>query len=399
MKIGLIKERKTPPDQRVALTPDSCARLLQKYPGLGIQVESSDFRAFTDQEYRDMGIPVVEDITDCEVLIGVKEVPLDALIPGKTYFFFSHTIKKQPYNRELLRAILRKNIDLHDHETLTDQTGHHRLVAFGRYAGLVGAYNGLMAYGQRTGLFTLPRAGELGSSDRIKELLTSMRWPPFRTVITGTGRVGSGVDEIMGCLPFEKLPAEEYLKYRGWNGVYCQIDVLDYNRKTVPGMPSKAEFFQDPSGYESNFFRFAARSDLFIAAHLYKNGAPMLLSEEDYRREGFGLKVIADISCDIHVPIASTIRPSTIEQPFYGYLRSTGEEAPTEDPGALTVMAVDNLPNEIPREASEGFARAFESEIIPAFFDQDSKGILERSRITHMGALTEKYAYLKDFVE
>ncbi len=398
MKIGIIKERKSPPDRRVALTPETCKRLLSKYSDLSIVVESSDIRVFTDQEYRDAGMEVVDDVSDCDVLIGVKEVPIEALIPGKKYFFFSHTIKEQPYNRDLLRAILEKNIELYDHETLTDESGRHRLVAFGRYAGLVGAYNGLRAYGLKTNLYELPTAVELGRSDRMKEVLLAVKWPAIRIVLTGKGRVGTGAREILDCLPFDHLGVEDYLNYQGWNGVFCHIDVLEYNRKSGGGEGTKEEFFVDPSGYESDFFRFAAVSDLYIAAHFYQNGAPQILTADDLRHPEMKIKVISDISCDIGEPIASTLRASTIEDPLYGYLPETCTEVAFDHPDSVGVIAVDNLPCEIPAEASQGFSKAFEGHIIPAFFDQDSKGILQRARITHQGALTENYLYLSDYV-
>jgi len=398
MKIGIIKERKSPPDKRVALTPESCRRLMKKYPELTIVAESSDIRIFADEDYRNAGIGVVDDVSDCDVLIGVKEVPIEALIPGRKYFFFSHTIKEQPFNRDLLRAILDQKIDLYDHETLTDESGRQRLVAFGRYAGLVGAYNGLRAYGLKTGLYDLPTAVDLGSSDRMKEVLLAVKWPAIRIVLTGTGRVGTGAREILDCLPFEQLPVEDYLNHRGWNGVYCHIDVLDYNRKSGGGGASKEEYFADPSGYESDFFRFAAVSDLYIAAHFYQNGSPQILTAEELRRPERKIRVIADISCDIGEPIASTLRASTIEDPLYGYLPETGEEVAFDHPDSVGVMAVDNLPCEIPAEASEGFAHAFEQHIIPAFFDGDSRDILQRAQITHKGSLTEGYAYLRNYV-
>ncbi|MEL6484658.1 MAG: alanine dehydrogenase, partial [Bacteroidota bacterium] len=160
MKFGIIKERKNPPDRRVVLSPQLCQEVLQQHPTAKILVEPSDIRVFQDADYEAHGIPVSDAMEDCEVLLGVKEVPIDALIPNKNYFFFSHTIKKQPYNRNLLRAILENNITLYDHEVITNTKGQ-RLVAFGRYAGIVGAYNGIRAYGLKHGSFEMPKAEKL----------------------------------------------------------------------------------------------------------------------------------------------------------------------------------------------------------------------------------------------
>ncbi|RZK51842.1 MAG: alanine dehydrogenase, partial [Hymenobacter sp.] len=149
--VGLLREGRIPPDRRVALTPKKCVELQATYPGLRVRVQPSPHRAYADQEYRDLGLEIAEDLSDCDLLLGVKEVPVGELLPGKTYLFFSHTVKKQPQNRELLRAVLRENITLIDYELLTNAVGE-RIVAFGRYAGIVGAYNGLLTYGRKHGL-------------------------------------------------------------------------------------------------------------------------------------------------------------------------------------------------------------------------------------------------------
>src|SRR5699024_9091938 len=146
MTIGIIRERKNPPDRRVVLSPEACQIVKEKFVSAKILVEPSSIRIFDDKAYLDSGFELTENMEQCDVLLGVKEVPIDALIPNKKYFFFSHTIKKQPYNRKLLKAVLDLNIELYDHEVITNSKGQ-RLVAFGRYAGLVGAYNGIRTYG------------------------------------------------------------------------------------------------------------------------------------------------------------------------------------------------------------------------------------------------------------
>ena len=398
MKFALIKERKNPPDKRVVLTPDACAQLLQTYPEMEIKVEKSDIRTFKDEEYAQLGIEVTDNVADCDVMLGVKEVPVDALIPNKKYFFFSHTIKKQPYNRKLLRAVLDKNIELYDHEVITDKNGI-RLVAFGRYAGIVGAYNGIRTYGLKSGLFELPKAETLAHQQDLIEKLRSVQLPPVKIVLTGKGRVGNGAKEMLDGMGIREVNYRDYLTKDYDEAVYTQIDVLEYNKRKDGKVLDMNDFFQHPEAYESNFFRFARVSDIYIAGHFYGTGAPYIFTREDAKSPEFKIKVVADISCDIDGPVASTLRASTIADPVYGYDPQAEKETDYHKPGAIAVMAVDNLPNELPRDASMGFAENFVKHVIPAFFNGDKDGVLERARMTQNGKLTKGFAYLQDYVD
>ena len=190
-KIGLIREGKIPIDRRVALTPAQAKTVMHRFPGVEVVAERSDIRCYPDKEYEREGIRLVDSLEDCKIILGVKEVPVDSLIPAKTYFFFSHTIKKQPYNRGLLQEILRKNITLVDYETLTDQTGK-RIIAFGRWAGIVGSYNGIWTFGQRYNLFNTRRAYTCFDLDDLWSELTNINLPPIKIVLTGGGRVAKG---------------------------------------------------------------------------------------------------------------------------------------------------------------------------------------------------------------
>lgn len=398
MIFGLIRERKTPPDHRVVLSPTACQNVLARFPQAQLRVEPSPIRVFRDDDYRDAEIPVSEDMNECDVLLGVKEVPIDSLIPGKKYFFFSHTIKKQPYNRQLLRAILEKNIELYDHEVLTGPSGG-RLVAFGRYAGIVGAYNGIRAYGLKTGSFQLPKAESLPDQKALIEALRQLELPPMKILLTGRGRVGSGAREMLDGMGIKKVAVNDYLGQAFDEPVYCQIDASFYNKRKDGVRGNKAEFISRPDLYESNFFRFTRVTDLFIAGHFYGQGAPYLITREDARQPEFRIKVVADISCDIDGPVAPTIRASTIADPVFGYNPFTEQETDFRKPEAIAVMAVDNLPAELPRDASEGFGAAFVRHVIPAFFNGDKEGVLERARMTQNGKLTPRYAYLQDYVD
>lgn len=398
MKFGLIRERKNPPDHRVVLSPRACQKVLSAFPKAQITAEASPVRVFKAEEYEAVGIPVADSVSDCDVLLGVKEVPVSALLPGKKYFFFSHTIKKQPYNRDLLRAILQKDIELYDHEVLTNPKGV-RLVAFGRYAGIVGAYNGIRAYGLKYDTFQLPKAETLPDQQALIRELSQLKLPPIKVVLTGRGRVGSGAREMLDGMGMRHVTVAEFLEKTFKEPVYCQIDASFYNKRKDGVRGNKEDFIAHPEQYRSNFFRFARVADVFIAGHFYGQGAPYLFTREDARHPEFRIRVVADISCDIDGPVASTLRASTIADPVYGYDPVSESETDFRNPDAIAVMAVDNLPAELPRDASEGFGSAFVKHVIPAFFNGDADGVLERARMTRGGKLTPRYAYLQDYVD
>ncbi len=399
MKIGIIKERKSPPDKRVVLSPQKCKELLNTFSELEIVVESSDIRAFSDQDYLDVGIQVVDNVDDCDVLLGVKEVPIDALIPHKKYFFFSHTIKKQSYSRDLLQAILKKGIQLYDHEVITNSKGQ-RLVAFGRYAGIVGTYNGFRTYGLKFDLFALPKAETLKSQEElISELrLIKDKLVRAKIVLTGCGRVGNGAKEMLDGMGIEEVSVDAYLNTVFSEPVYVQIDVLDYNKRKDNKTIDNQDFYENASAYVSDFMRFAKVSDFYIAGHFFGDGAPYIFTRDDAKSPDFNIKVVADISCDIDGPVASTIRPSIIAEPIYGYLPMSEQEVYFKNEHAIAVMAVDNLPCELPIDASEGFGTSFAEHVIPAFFNNDKDGVLERACMTKEGKLTKHFLYLQDFV-
>lgn len=395
---ALIKERKTPPDKRVVLTPEQCRIFKEKYPNTKLIVESSDIRVFKDEEYRQAGVEVLDDVSHADVFLGVKEVPVEALIPYKTFFFFSHTIKEQPYNRELLQAVLKNKIELIDHETLV-KSNNIRLVGFGRYAGIVGAYNGIRMYGLKEKLFDIPKVEDLHDYDEVKRVLDEVKLPPMKIVLTGLGKVGRGAKEILDHLKIRKVGIIEFLKEEFNEPVYCNIEPIDYVARKDGSLKDKLEYYGNPDLYKSDFFRFAEVSDMFIAGHFYAEGSPYLLTKEELANPKNKIKYIADISCDIDGPIASTIRPSTITEPFYGYLPGEHKEVNFNNPDAIAVMAVDNLPCELPRDASHGFGEMFLEKIMPSFFNGDQSEVLLRGRITNKdGELMPRFQYLTDYV-
>lgn len=398
MKFGIIKERKNPPDRRVVFSPNEVKTIQEQFPALTFKVEPSDIRVFTDEEYRNLGIEVTEDLSDCEVLFGVKEVPVNALIPNKKYFFFSHTIKKQPYNRKLLQTILEKNIELYDHETIVDGA-YKRLIGFGRYAGIVGGYNAIRAFGIKFELFKMPKAESLNGKEALVKQLKRQIIPPIKIVVTGTGKVGSGVKEILTAMKVKEVSVENFLTKTFTQPVFTQIDVLDYNKRIDGKKLDTLDFYKNPKEYESDFERFTKVADIYISGHFHANEAPEILSQKMLQARDCKIKIVADVSCDVNGPIACTLRASTIAEPLYGYLPSEHKEVDVFHPGAIVVMAVDNLPCELPKDASEGFGEMFTQHVIPAFFNNDVDGILERAKMTHNGKLTERFQYLQDYVD
>ena len=398
MKFGIIKERKNPPDRRVVFSPEKLQEFQQQFPAATIVVESSDIRVFSDDAYLNAGFEVTTDLSDCDVLIGVKEVPIDALIPNKKYFFFSHTIKKQPYNRNLLKAVLDKNIALYDHEVITDTKGN-RLIGFGRYAGLVGAYNGFRALGLRENTFQLPKAENSSDLQALIDQLNTIELPAIKILLTGTGKVAKGAKEILDAMHIKSVSTSDYLTTNFEVPVYCKIDVLEYNKRKDGQVLTNRDFYNNPSDYESDFMRFAAVTDYFIAGHFFGDGSPFLFTKEDAKKDHFKIRLVADISCDIDGPVASTLRASTIADPVYGYDPTTATEVNFKIPSAIAVMAVDNLPCELPKDASEGFGTLFLEHVIPAFYNDDKEEVLDRAKMTSDGKLTKRYTYLQAYLE
>tara|TARA_R110002124_G_scaffold86577_3_gene223716 strand:+ start:4961 stop:6166 length:1206 start_codon:yes stop_codon:yes gene_type:complete len=398
MKFGIIKERKNPPDRRVVFSPEKLQEFQKKYSKATIKIESSDIRVFSDKDYEKAGFEVVSDVSDCDVLLGVKEVPVEFLIPNKKYFFFSHTIKKQPYNRELLLSILEKNIELYDHETIVKENGV-RLIGFGRYAGIVGAYNGFRAFGLKKETFQLPKAKNLADQKALIKELKNINLPSIKILLTGSGKVAYGAKEMLDGMQMKQVSVEDYLTTNFNEPVYCMVDVLDYNKRKDGQVLDNFDFYKHPEKYKSNFMRFAKVTDYFIAGHFFGDGSPYLFTREDAKSNDFNIKLVADISCDIDGPVASTLRASTIANPIYGYNPQTESEVDYKDKNAVVVMAVDNLPCELPKDASEGFGELFLENVIPAFYNNDKNGVLARAKMTENGKLTERFSYLQEYVD
>ncbi len=399
MKIGLIKEGKVPSDKRVAMTPKQCVNLQAIYPNVKIVVQESNVRKIPDTEYEKAGIDVVKDLHDCDLIIGIKEVNVEDLIPNKKFMFFSHTFKKQPYNRKLLKAILDKKIQLIDYEVMKDKS-NKRIIGFGRYAGIVGCYNAFRTFGLKHKSFDLKPACECDHRKEVEEELKKVVLPQdLKIVLTGFGRVGHGAREIIDLLPIKEVSPTEFLSNAFNEPVYTQLEAEDYYAPKNGQAFDKAEFYSEPEKYKSVFGPFANVANMYIPCHFWNNKSPYILTAEDLKNPACTLSVVADISCDPAGPIACTIRSSEIANPIYGYDPISGEEVDFMNENAIAVMAIDNLPCELPLDASEDFGNELIKHIFPALLKEDPHNIIGRASQTNLnGELTEHFSYLQDYV-
>ncbi len=392
--IAVIREEKNPPDARVPLTPPQVAELRNR--GIDIVVQPSTGRTFKDHEYADLGVPVVEDISDRELLLGVKEVPVDKLISNKTYCFFAHVAKEQPYNQKLMRAFLEKGITHIDYEYLTDDKGK-RLIAFGYWAGMVGAHNAIWTYAQRTGLFKLPRLNTLHDYAAAKEVYAKLDLPPLRIVLTGTGRVGKGAARVLEDIGLEMVSPADFLAGKG-KAVFTQLRVQDY-AKHPNGQPvNKQHFYQHSEEYQSAFGPYAKVADVFVNGIFWDGKAPAFFTKAEMNTEDFNIKVIGDVTCDIApaASVPSTLFASTIANPVFGYDPETGDIVAPHSDHAVDVMSIDNLPSELPRDASAAFGATFIEQILPEF-ESESSDILRRASVTEAGQLGPDFQYLREY--
>jgi len=399
MKIGILRETKTPADSRVPFSPAQCRQVEDEYPRIKLFVQPSPTRCFTDREYSDEGIELTENLDDCDVLLGVKEVKTQYLLPDKTYFIFSHTIKKQSYNKGLLQSILGKKIRLIDYEMLTDGRGV-RIIGFGRWAGLAGTYIGLRAWYLRQGNNSLIPAHDCNGLEDMMQRASANNPGNIRIALTGDGRVAGGAEEMLNTFAVRKVTTDEYLGREHFDGpVYTQLDPSKYNLHKAGKDFNLHHFFNFPQEYSSNFLRFCPKTDLLIMAAYWDTHAPVLFTAHDMRKPDFNIRVIADITCDIMGSVPSTLRTTTFTEPYYDYNRSLEkEERPFSDSGHVTMMTIDNLPCGLPKEASIDFGHHIVKSIIPLLLGEDKENIIERATIAREGRLTERYSYLQEWV-
>lgn len=397
IRIGLIRERKTPPDTRVPLTPKQCVHIMKENPDVQIVVEPSPDRCYSDDEYRAENIPLQDDLSDCDILLGVKEVKTDYLIPGKTYFFFSHTKKKQPYNQPLMHALIAKRIRMIDYECLT-HTDAQRILGFGLYAGIVGAHNGLLTYGKKTGEFELPAAHDVDSYQAMLESYSHIIIPNIKIVVTGSGKVAAGILDVMTQLDIESVEPEDFLTHQYDYPVYTHLKGSALYARKDNDLFHRDDFHANPEAYKCLFSSYIPQTDILMNGIYWDEKIARLFEKPDIQRNDWRISVISDITCDIDGSVPINVGASTIADPVYGINRKTlAKEAPFQ-PGKeiIDVMAVDNLPNELPRDASQYFGIHFEKYVLGELLSGDSD-IIRRATICEDGKLTKYYEYLSDY--
>lgn len=399
MRIGIIREGKTPPDKRVPFTPQQCKFIVDTYPEVELFIEKSPIRAFSDSQYEVLGLNMVDDLSHVDVIFGVKEINIEDLIPNKTHFFFSHTIKEQPYNRALLQAGIDKNVQLVDYEVLTEPDGR-RVVGFGRYAGIVGTYNAFIAFGVRTGRYTLKPANECEDRKELESELANINVPNnYKIALTGLGRVAGGAIELLQKMGIKQVDTNSFLAEKFSEPVFTQLSVEDYFKKKDGGAFERNDAYKNAGEFDSDFVKYAKVANMYIPCHFWDAEGPFIFSKEDLASPEFNIEVIADISCDIAGPIPSTIRPSTVAKPIYEVNKKTLQEVKLSSKDSITVMAVDNLPCELPKDASEDFGGELINSILPALLGDDQDSIIDRATIAKNGDLNSHFEYLRAYLE
>jgi saccharopine dehydrogenase (NAD+, L-lysine forming) len=394
--IALIRERKNPPDNRVALTPVQCVALMNRFPMIQVVVESCATRCFSDEAYEEVGIEVRTDVSTADIMLGIKEVPKEFLIPQKTYLFFSHTIKKQPYNQLLLKEIIKKQIRLIDYEVLKWETGQ-RVLGFGRYAGIVGAYNGFLTYGQKTGLFHLNPAWLSIDYSEILSNALSIKLPPIKIALTGGGRVAQGALDFLRSMRIKEVTPQQFLSVQ-----YSQPVFVHLNSPDLYCHPEKTNwdthyFYGHHNEYQSSFDSYTRVADILMNGIYWTKDLPALFSKDDTARDDFQIKVIADISCDVEGSIPITYEATTIQNPVIGWDKINQTPCKPFTENSIDVMAVGNLPNELPKDASEEFGELMLQHVLPALL-ADKSTLIEKATICVNGNLTDNFDYLTDYI-
>ncbi|NND04748.1 MAG: alanine dehydrogenase [Saprospiraceae bacterium] len=398
MKIGIVRERKSPSESRTPLTPTQVS-YLRKEGKMDIVIQTSPHRCYPDKAFQELEVPVVRDLQECDVLMGIKEVPVKYLLANKTYFFFSHTVKKQPHNRPLLMHVLNKNITLVDYELITNTHGD-RLVAFGHHAGIVGAHNALWTWAQRTKSFSLPRLRDLPSYTAAKELYNELHLPAIKIILAGTGRVGTGALAALQAMGIQSVDPRAFLIENYTFPVFCQLMPHHYIEAKNGDTFDKGVFYSDPSTFVSSFLPYARSGDVMINGIYWRQGAPPFFTLDQMCADEFHLQVIADISCDLapQSSIPSTIRTATIDDPVYGFDACSATEKPPFQDHWVDMMCIDNLPNELAKESSQAFGEQLIKQVMQHLVHGDPKEILHRATIASGCKLMPAYSYLQDWL-
>jgi alanine dehydrogenase len=395
-------------ENRTPFSPVQISNLLRKFSNLKIIVQPSKRRCFKDEDYLKEGAQIKEDLSSANIIFGVKEVEISTLIKDKTYLFFSHTSKVSQYigqvikdeaiiyKKELLREVIKKNITLIDYENVRDASGEgYRYLGFGRFAGIIGAYNTLNLYLKLYNKQTLPRAFEINNYEQIKKLISKQNFNKIKILLTGSGRAANGAIEILKYANIKQVSLNNYLKKKYNEAIYCNISPHKHIERKDGKVSSYQDFILNPNEYNFKVKNYLYDTDMFIACHYWDPKFPKLFSPKEIN-EFKNLKIIGDVTCDINGSVPTTIRSTSIEKPYYAINTDTMNEIDLGNKG-IAVMAVDNLPSELPRDASEEFGESIISEILPYLINEDD-GRINRATTASNSKFSLNFAYLNDFI-
>ena len=393
--IGLIKEGKFPADNRVALTPAQCRWLIKNIPDCRLVVQPSTVRCFSDAEYAHAGVELSDNMQECDLLFGIKEAPVDDLIADKTYLFFSHTRKQQPHNRPLMQAMVQRNITLIDYECLEHNDGQ-RIIGFGFFAGVVGAHNGIMAYGKRTQTFNLGRVYQSKDYRELIHTYFGLKLPKIKIAITGSGRVAHGILEVMNLMDVQDVYPDEFVSREFAYPVYVHLKGSDLYRHKQFKNYNRIHFHQHPEAYDCLFEPYTSHADILMNGVYWDKNIPRLFEWETLQNKRFRIQTIADITDDVGGSVPCNLGDGTIADPVYGVDKISREKTASYLDTSVDVMAVGNLPNELPRDAS----RYFGEQLIKYVLNDIVKGgsdLINRATILQKGKLTPSYTYLAEY--
>ena len=399
--IGIVRESRND-ENRTPLVPEHIKKYKESNPNINFIIQPSNSRCFSDEEYELCGAKINENLNECSIIFGVKEIEPNILINNKTYLFFSHTFKinKQQKNiekhkKDLLLSILNKKITLIDYENIRGKNGT-RCLGFGRFAGIVGCYNTLNLLLKVLGKQSLASAYKINDYERLVLNLKNLYFPKTKILVTGDGRVSKGVIELLNQTNIKAVSKKDFLEKKFDQPIFCNLETKDYVTNNSSTNFNLEHFINNPQDYSSSALQYLKETNILISAHYWDPSSPKILESEDLK-DLQNLKIVGDITCDINGSVPTTIRSTTIEKPNYWIERNSLKEIDENNDG-IAVMAVDNLPSELPRDSSTEFSEGIINEVLPFLLKEDDGRILNGT-ITTDGSFLEKYNYLNNYIK
>ena len=398
--IGIVRESRND-ENRTPLVPEHIKKYKESNPNINFIIQPSNSRCFSDEEYELCGAKINENLNECSIIFGVKEIDPNILINNRTYLFFSHTFKinKQQKNiekhkKDLLLSILNKKITLIDYENIRGKNGT-RCLGFGRFAGIVGCYNTLNLLLKVLGKQSLASAYKINDYERLVLNLKNLYFPKTKILVTGDGRVAKGVIELLNQTNIKAVSKKDFLEKKFDQPIFCNLETKDYVTNNSSTNFNLEHFINNPQDYSSSALQYLKETNILISAHYWDPSSPKIFENEDLK-DLQNLKIVGDITCDINGSVPTTIRSTTIEKPNYWIERNNLKEIDENNDG-IAVMAVDNLPSELPRDSSTEFSEGIINEVLPFLLKEDDGRILNGT-ITTDGSFLEKYNYLNDYI-